>query len=315
MSATIEQIRNKLETEVKVIFLHSNADLDSVGSAAALKLFFGKAELCAQEGVSHLGKKLLADLEIEFSEDLNCQGLPVIVDAHDDSSLGYGGVDWNRGIVIDHHSVTGGCASSDYYIDENATSTSELVWEILGRPEKVDEKIGMALLAGILADTGHLRRGNHITLGNASEILRASGLSMESLAPIFDSADSQDMSRRISRLKGAQRLKFDRVGEWLVAKSEVGAFEGAVCHALLNIGADVAIVGSQNEEVFRVTGRATRKAVDAGIHLGNIMNKVSQEIEGEGGGHDGAAGLSGKGDVEAMLNICARNCLDILKKA
>ena len=136
---------------------------------------------------------------------------------------------------------------------------------------------------------------------------------MEDLLPVFDSADSQDMSRRISRMKGAQRLKFERIGDWIIAISEIGAFEAAVCHALLNIGADVAIVGSQKDDDFRVTGRATKPAVNAGIHLGDIMNSMSVEIGGEGGGHDGAAGFSGQGDVEAMLNILSRKSMDILR--
>ena len=44
-----------------------------------------------------------------------------------------------------------------------------------------------------------------------------------------------------------------------------------------------------------------------------MMNLISQECGGEGGGHDGAAGFSGTGDVEAMLNICVDNSMAILK--
>ena len=309
-----EIIRTDLEKQNKVIFLHSNADLDSVGSAIAIQLFFGNARLCAPAGVSHLGKKLLNDMDIDFSEQFDLQDeLPVIVDAHGDSSLGYGGIDWPEAVIIDHHRLMGELIAKVSYLDETATSTCELVWEVLGKPKERDEKIGMALMAGILADTGHLRRGTHRTLAAASEILLASNLCMDDLVQVFDSADDQDMSRRISRMKGAQRLKFERIGSWLIAVSEVGAFEAAVCHALLNIGADVAIVGSQKDHDFRVTGRATKTAVKAGIHLGDMMNSMSIEIGGEGGGHDGAAGFSGQGDVEAMLNILSRKSMDILR--
>ena len=303
------------EQKHKVIYLHSNADLDSVGSAVALKLFFGDARLCAPAGISHLGKKLLADMNIEAVDFIETQQgeRAVVVDAHGDSSLGYEGVNWQNAIVIDHHRVSGGVRAYLSYIDETATSASELVWEVMDRPKKLDKKIGMALMAGILADTGHLRRGSYRTLAAASEILEASGLSMDDLNSVFNSADDQDMSRRISGMKGAQRLKFYRIGTWLIGTSEVGAFEGAVCHAILNIGADIAIVGSQKEDTFRLTGRATKAAVKAGIHLGDIMNSISLECGGQGGGHDGAAGISGTGDVEAMLNICVHNSMAILK--
>ena len=308
-------VKADLEKQNKVIFLHSNADLDSVGSAIALKLFFDNARICAPAGLSHLGKKLLGDMGIDISEDLEIQDgeTAVVVDAHSDSSLGYEGIDWPDAIIIDHHKPFGECVASVSFLDETATSTCELVWEIIGRPKELHENIGMALMAGLLADTGHLRRGTHRTLASASEILLASGMCMEDLIPIFDSADNQDMSRRISRMKGAQRLKFERIGGWLIAISEVGAFEAAVCHALLNIGADVAIVGSQKDDDFRVTGRATKIAVNAGIHLGDMMNSMSVEIGGEGGGHDGAAGFSGQGDVEAMLRILTQKSMDILR--
>lgn len=315
MMDAVNSIRKKIEQKKKVIFLHSNADLDSVGSAVAIKLFFGNARLCAPAGISHLGKKLLAGMDIGASDvlDILQEEKAIVVDAHGDSSLGYGGIDWPSAIVIDHHRQTGEGIVGISYLDETATSTCELVWEVMGKPKKLDEKIGMALMAGILADTGHLRRGSHRTLAAASEILQASGLCMDDLVSVFNSADDQDMSRRISRLKGAQRLKHHRIGNWLIAVSEVGAFEGAVCHALLSIGADIAIVGSQRDDGFRLTGRATKSAVKAGIHLGNMMNAISQECMGEGGGHDGAAGLSGTGDVEAMLNICVHNCMGILR--
>ena len=310
-----EIIKADLEKQNKVIFLHSNADLDSVGSAIALKLFFDNARLCAPAGISHLGKKLLTALDIDASLafDLQQDENAIIVDAQGDSSLGYGGVDWPNAIIIDHHGLTGELIASASYLDETATSTCELVWKIIGKPKELDEKIGMALMAGILADTGHLKRGSHKTLAAASEILLASGLCMDDLVSVFNSSDEQDMSRRISRLKGAQRLKHHRIGQWLIAVSEVGAFESAVCHALLNIGADIAIVGSQNDDNFRVTGRATKSSVKVGIHLGDMMNLISQECGGEGGGHDGAAGFSGTGDVEAMLNICVDNCMAVLR--
>jgi nanoRNase/pAp phosphatase (c-di-AMP/oligoRNAs hydrolase) len=34
----------------------------------------------------------------------------------------------------------------------------------------------------------------------------------------------------------------------------------------------------------------------------------------DGGGHAGAAGLSGEGDVEALLNICMEEALTALRK-
>ena len=52
----------------------------------------------------------------------------------------------------------------------------------------------------------------------------------------------------------------------------------------------------------------------AGFHAGSLMEEVGKELEGAGGGHDGAAGLSGVGDVEAVLNICLEKAISVLKK-
>jgi phosphoesterase RecJ-like protein len=315
MKRDLTKIRSTLSKGPNRIFLHSNADMDCVGSAAALALHYGNSEICSPGGLSHLGKRLLGILEMEATDVFNSteEENILIVDAQGDSSLGYTGVNWKKALVIDHHTNTGSCKSAGSFIDEKATSCCELVWELIGRPKCIDRKIGLSLMAGIIADTGHLKRGTYATLASASEILQASGLDLEEVQIVFESAEDQDMSRRISRLKGAQRMKFDRVGEWIVAATEIGAFESAACHGLLSTGADVAFAGSQKEEEFRITGRANWMATGAGIHLGDIFNKIASECGGEGGGHDGAAGLSGKGDIEAMLDICLQITLAQLR--
>lgn len=315
MNGETNNIRLALARGPNSFYLHSNADLDCVGSAAALSLYFNNATIIAPCGISHLGKRLLENLNIQAEGQLiNPEGTqPVVLDAQDDSSIGYTGIDWTRAIVIDHHRNSGRCKAPVAIIDETAASCCELVWDNIGRPEKVDRNVGMSLMAGLIADTGHLKRGGWKTLVAASEILKASGLSLEDIQTAFESAEDQDMSRRISRLKGAQRMKFDRTGEWIVAVTETGAFESAACHALLSLGADVAFAASQKDEEFRITGRANRLATNAGIHLGDILNRIACECGGEGGGHDGAAGISGHGDAEAFLGICSQSAISTLK--
>jgi nanoRNase/pAp phosphatase (c-di-AMP/oligoRNAs hydrolase) len=307
----IGAIRGRLASEPKAFLLHSNADLDCVGASAALAIFFGDSILCAPEGVSHLGKRLLDVAGIDASASLDAvKGrTPVAVDAKDEQSIGYPGVPWEWAIVIDHHCGPG-VGASLMLLDESALSSCELAWDVMGRPETLGRLAGICLLAGLMADTGHLRRGDHRTLEAAAGILRAAGLRLEDLQPFLEAAGDQDVSRRVSRLKGAQRLRFERAGDWVVATSEIGAFESAVCGALISVGADIALAGSAREGSFRIAGRAARQAVDAGLNLGEMFARLARECGGEGGGHDGAAGFSGEGDVEAMLNICAREALE-----
>jgi len=79
-------------------------------------------------------------------------------------------------------------------------------------------------------------------------------------------------------------------------------------------GSDVAFVGSQRDEEFRVSARATQEVVRRGIHLGNIISEISGETDTDGGGHGGAAGISGVGDVEAMLHMCMQRTMDIFRE-
>jgi len=123
-----------------------------------------------------------------------------------------------------------------------------------------------------------------------------------------------DISERVSQLKGAQRLKYWKVGEFIVAISQGSAFEASVCKSLLNLGADIVFVGSQRGPQFRVSARATAELVRQGLHLGRLMGDVGSETTNGGGGHPGAAGITGTGDVEAILNISAENAMKFLRQ-
>ena len=54
--------------------------------------------------------------------------------------------------------------------------------------------------------------------------------------------------------------------------------------------------------------------INKGFHLGTFLEEVGSEVNGQGGGHDGAAGLSGRGDVEAVLHICKEKFKGWLRK-
>ena len=56
----------------------------------------------------------------------------------------------------------------------------------------------------------------------------------------------------------------------------------------------MSFVGAEKDGVTRISGRASRNAIEDGVNMGQIMHEVSKVYGGTGGGHDGAAGL----DVE-----------------
>lgn len=312
----LEDILKELEKGKKCVLLHVNADPDALGSAIALSLAFPDVSIGAVGGLSKNGKYLQKNLGIEVLEepDISMYDKVVVVDTPSPERLGEFKDRLNNIIVIDHHYKTFDWGTELTYVDEDKTSCGEIVYQILRLGEKeITHRIGIALLAGILTDTGKFSYANACTLKTFGEIMEAARVGMEEVLSVFEDEHETDYSKKISRLKGAQRLRYETEEGYIVAVSQVGSFESGVCSALLSLGVDVAFVGSQRDDEFRISARATQAVVKNGLHLGNLLADIGKENVCDGGGHDGAAGLSGVGDVEAMLNICMERTKEVFK--
>ena len=94
-----------------------------------------------------------------------------------------------------------------------------------------------------------------------------------------------------------------------INQSTAGILEGKVASLLLQTGGDVSLVSRHKDGETRLTARAKRETTSKGVHLGNMMKKLSEQLGGEGGGHDGAAGWSGNVDPisaeSGFINILA----------
>jgi phosphoesterase RecJ-like protein len=301
MLSTIVQ---KLMSGKKVVLLHGNADPDALGSAYALYRAFPDMTVAALGGLDRLAKVMASNLEFEVQATVDLDQYDTVV-AVDSSSMEQVGIDLTgRDIVaIDHHSPCGDWDNALFYCDEGRRSCAEMVFDILKTAgTKLDRRMGLALAVGMLTDSGHFRFANAAMMRTFSEVMEASGINMDEAMDLTDL--EPDVSERISQLKGAQRMRFERLGDNIVAISLGSAHESSVCKAMLSIGADVAFVGSQRDEKFRISARARQDIVRQGMHLGKLLDEVGGETSNNGGGHAGAAGLTGVGDVEAVLNMC-----------
>ena len=63
-----------------------------------------------------------------------------------------------------------------------------------------------------------------------------------------------------------------------------------------------------------MSARATQNMVRRGFNLGEIIKDIGSETDNDGGGHEGAAGISGVGDIEAMLHICMQRTMEEFRK-
>ena len=309
-------IGEALKDKKKVILVHGNADTDAIGSAYAIAECFPPAVIYAPEGVDRVAKIVMDKLgaSVLTECDLSEYELVVVVDTSSPEQFGPGEVKIPDGsIVIDHHMPTGKWDRMRFICDDTKVSCCELVYAILRDFNvKIERNVGMALLCGMLTDSGHFSHANTELLRTFSDVMDRTGIGMDE-AMNFPRSEA-GMSERVAMMKGMERSKFDRVGDMIVATSYGGSFEASVCKALLCAGADVVFVGSQRDERFRLSSRADQEMVRRGIHLGEILKNIGEETITDGGGHGGAAGLSGEGDVEAMLHICMHRTMDEFRK-
>lgn len=311
-----EHIGEALKDKNKVILVHGNADTDAIGSAYAIAECFPPAAVYAPGGVDRVAKIVMDKLGMDLLTecDISDYELVVVVDTSSPEQFGPGEVRIpENSIVIDHHMPTGKWDRMRFVCDDTKVACCELVYRIL-KDSSVDmgRDVGMALLCGMLTDSGHFSHADTELLRTFSDVMDETGIGMDE-AMDFPRSET-GMSERVAMMKGMERSKFDRVGDMIVATSYGGSFEASVCKALLGAGADVVFAGSQRDERFRLSARADQEMVRRGIHLGEILKGIGEETISDGGGHGGAAGLSGEGDVEAMLHICMHRTMDEFRK-
>ena len=296
---------NRLLDYRKILYLcHRNADPDAVGSAFALAYVFG-GDVGLSDNCNRVAQNMVDRIGIGVvkNPDPSEYDLVVIVDTSTKAQLN--DLPIRKYALIDHHSTTALLDDAEFYIHEDSTSTVEIVFRILeaiGTP--ICEKVGMALITGIITDTGHLKHAGSATFSTLSRIVKASGVEYFDALELM-ATTPQDISIRIAMLKAANRSEVERVGNCLIATTHVSSYGGAAASMLTNIGADIAFVGSVKEDgTARVSGRAKRDLVMSGVNLGRIMEDVGDKYNGTGGGHGGAAGIDAVCTLDELMNDC-----------
>jgi nanoRNase/pAp phosphatase (c-di-AMP/oligoRNAs hydrolase) len=283
----------------------------------------GKAVLACDD-VSRLAKQVIAvfDSSIEIQEKVDDDyPFVVLLDTNSRFQLGVGMENVclapSATLVIDHHEPNPDIASiAAHVIEDNGRfSTCEIVYELYEQNQvAISEKIANLLLVGMLFDTRRFLYADRRTLSVALKLLDAGADYEKCLNSL---KIQQDRSERIARLKAAGRLEIHLVKEWVVVTAKVGAFEASACRGLLDLGADVAIVGGQpSKDVVRLSSRSTyRFHSETAINLGrDVMEHLGETIDGEGGGHPNAAGANGKRNRTKALEQAVELLRDAISK-
>lgn len=301
----------------KVLILgHHNADPDAVCSMIAFRYLLMKKNpkadcTLACDDVSRLSKQIL-DLfapDIEIQEQVEGEyDLIVVLDSNSRLQVGPKFERYldnpTRVVVIDHHAENPdvGEISSHVLVDSTTSSTCELLtqlFEELG--VKTNELTANLLLCGILFDT---RRFFYADKNTLSAAIRLIDNGADYQACINSLVIRPNRSERIARLKAAGRLVVHTIDKWVIVTAKVGAFEASSCRGLIELGADVAIVGGKpSADVVRISSRSTREFYEStGVNLGaDVMSSLGEIIEGTGGGHPNAAGANGRKNRKGAL--------------
>lgn len=302
-----DQFGEQISHFSRILYLcHRNADPDAIGSSFALAQAFG-GSIGAIEDLSRTGASLAGAIGARplINPALEDYDLVVVVDASVRMQIGDRLP--SRYALVDHHLDTGLVDGALFYIQRPARSTAEIVWRILKENcKRADKKTAVALMAGMISDTGRFKRASTESFNAAAELLSVGELVYEEALLALSVPPS--ISQRIAVLKAASRAEIERQGDWLIAWTSVNSFEGSAAMALVDIGADVALVagrhGSGNR--VRVSGRSSWRAAKSGLSLAEIFGEVGREFGGDGGGHLSAAALDATGDPSAILNSCKR---------
>ena len=301
-----------------LLLCHRSADADAICSAYAfqglLKRFMPNVvfEVGCPQGVNKPSKVLLERMPITVNLKPNIESADVIVllDLNNIDQLDEVADTIKKSgapkIIVDHHyaspETTKICKLC--IIDQKAAANCEFIYKLyIQAKAKPDYNEAKALFIGIAFDTRHFALASASTLQAIAKLVDA-GIDVQ--ATLAEFALPIDMSERLAKLKACKRAKIIRVGEWIIALSHVSAFQAPAAKALIDLGAHVSAVAGQKNGKIEISLRSTRQfAEGAGVNLGtDIAAPLGVILNGVGGGHAMAAGVSGTGEIQPTLKQC-----------
>ncbi|MCQ5376494.1 MAG: DHH family phosphoesterase [Candidatus Methanomethylicia archaeon] len=281
------------------ITCHPNADPDCLGSAYALQSALNehspasRVTIYVPDGISSSSNKFAAYIGIAPSTEIPPEtDVFALVDMPSlDQVPAVKAIVEEKGTpfaLVDHHTKEKATfRRAAFSLVKTRSSTCEVLYGAIGRDIK-EKKALEALLGGIIYDSRRFLIYPQTAVATASRIMRRGVEIQTVMETLFNDPDP---SERMAKLKGASRLRLKRVGDWIIAFSNIGSFEASVARALTDLGADLALVVSEDDGKVRLTGRSTEKfSKSTGLNLGgDVMQPLAVEFNGQGGGHPTAA--------------------------
>ena len=303
------------------VLSHRNGDMDTIGAGIALASSRPELMACGVH-IGRMAKRLCEEMNAPFRQLSQKPSWPeklggiIVVDSAGPSQTG---LDLPEGVplcIIDHHSTSDwDFSEDDLECRLERRSTTQIIHEYLSEysPLSLTDNVRKLLLAGLITDTGRFRHADGQALATAASLMDGAGFEYQSFIEYIEERVTSP-SERGALIKAMARTNNIEAGPWNLVHTNASTLEGRVAGALVGLGAEVAMVSRYKDGKTRLTVRAARVSTRQGIHLGEMMQALANELGGEGGGHDGAAGLTVSVDriaaESAFINLLAKTRRD-----
>lgn len=299
---------------------HVNPDGDAIGACCAMALSLkmsGKLVYILLESFSDKYKYVkgqeLIILEDKY-KDINPE-LFISLDCGDKQRLSNAAFVFDKAIKtinIDHHKSNSFFADFNY-VDENASSTSEIVFDIINRKYPVDTDIASNIYGGILYDTGGFRHTS-----TTSKTMNIVSILMEYGIPFTDIYDYLFQQRSFQELKvmakALANAKEELNGEIVYTTLSLEEIKSANAtpKELDGIAAYIKSVKTSKIAVFLY--EKSKNEIKASFRSENAVDVCSIAKEFGGGGHVKAAGCSLNMELIEAVKVIMEKIIFVLQK-
>lgn len=290
---------------------HIRPDGDCVGSCLAtynyIKKYYPQTEVTLYlEPIPNIFKFLAGADEIVHScEEEKRFDLFIVQDCGDEGRLG-GAVKYfktaRKTICVDHH-ISNSSFAEENYIFPQASSTSELVFELIGEAH-ITREIAECIYVGIIHDTGMFQYS--CTSAKTMEIagkLMETGIDFPRIADETFYKKTYGQNQILGRALLKSRLYADgRIIASVITQKDMEEF-GVMPRHLDGIVNQLRVTKGVEAAVFLYeTGDGQLKA---STRSNGLVNLAEIAIKFGGGGHVRAAGFSMKGEPDAVIETIA----------
>ncbi len=295
------------------IVTHRLADVDAYCSAyslASLLTYYRKeVSVVFPEGLNTLAEHVRCHYDVSSLAKVfyDSQGIYtdtdmiVILDTNNASMLSivYDSIAASKckKVIMDHHPLSNEVVADEYIVDTDSSSTCELVYRLFkDKRIKMKREVAEALLLGILTDTQHLTIAKCSTIRVVDRLCRLA--SIEHARSIL--ALERGYAEKVARLKSAQRCRLYRLDGFILALSSVGSYNASAAKALIDLGADVAMVITSEGNRVKASMRSTQSFyTKTRVHIGT---DILAEISSSGGGHPTAGSIELECREDELMN-------------